>query len=146
MLSDLVHGQHRRENRAVEAAAPFGRDAVRAARTVPIGAGHDDDRVELLGEEVAGGREVRGVRVIAHDRVRVEFLGDELDLRAPGAADHDTMAGGPEALRHRAAQLPVGAGDQDVHQPPPGTHSTAGERVLNTSPRARPRVPADRRT
>jgi len=91
-------------------------------------------------------REVRGVRVIAHDRVRVEFLGDELDLRAPGAADHDTMAGGPEALRHRAAQLPVGTGDQDVHQPPPGTHSTAGKRVLNTSPEARPRVPADRRT
>jgi hypothetical protein len=55
------------------------------------------------------------VRVVEHDRVDVELLGGDLEVVAACAGDHDSVARIAEALRNRASQICIAAGDEHLH-------------------------------
>ena len=119
MIAEDLHGQHRRQHRRVQRVAP-GRGVVgqrvgaRVAR-VPARGGHVDDGVQVVRELAARLFEAGRVGVVEHDRVDVEFLGGDLEVVAARARDHDAVARIAEALRDRASQIRIAAGDQHLH-------------------------------
>ena len=119
MVADDLHGQHRRQHGGVERVAPRGgqvgqRVGARVA-CVPARGGHVDDGVQVVRELAARLFEAGRIGVVEHDRVDVEFLGGDLEIVAAGAGDHDPVARVTEALRDRATQIGVAAGDQHLH-------------------------------
>jgi hypothetical protein len=68
-----------------------------------------------MGELAAGLRKAGGIGVVEDDHVDVEFFGSDLEIVSAGAGDNDLVACVAKALRDRATQIGVAAGNQHVH-------------------------------